>query len=166
MEKDRGTMDNNLVEQHSSSRRSALLFGGAALAGALLASKASAQSTVTDTDILNFALNLEYLEAQFYTLAATGMTLQQAGIGTAGGSGAAAGSVVVKANPMVPFSTPLLQQFATEVMMDEQNHALHSRDWKGVMRRYYAMSFGERYIWGVTAGILRNLYERMYGVER
>jgi 8-oxo-dGTP pyrophosphatase MutT (NUDIX family) len=48
-------------------------------------------------------------------------------------------------------------------LMDAQNHALHSRDWKGVTRRYYAMPFGERYIWGVTAGILRNLYERIYG---
>ncbi|HEY6992602.1 MAG TPA: CoA pyrophosphatase, partial [Xanthobacteraceae bacterium] len=38
-------------------------------------------------------------------------------------------------------------------LMDAQNHALHSRDWKGVTRRYYAMPFGERYIWGVTAGI-------------
>jgi 8-oxo-dGTP pyrophosphatase MutT (NUDIX family) len=47
-------------------------------------------------------------------------------------------------------------------LMDAQNHALHSRDWKGVVRKYYAMPFGERYIWGVTAGILRNLYERIY----
>jgi 8-oxo-dGTP pyrophosphatase MutT (NUDIX family) len=47
-------------------------------------------------------------------------------------------------------------------LMDVQNHALHSREWKGVTRRYYAMPFGERYIWGVTAGILRNLYERIY----
>jgi 8-oxo-dGTP pyrophosphatase MutT (NUDIX family) len=47
-------------------------------------------------------------------------------------------------------------------LMDAQNHALHSRDWNGVIRRYYAMPFGERYIWGVTAGILRNLYERVY----
>jgi 8-oxo-dGTP pyrophosphatase MutT (NUDIX family) len=47
-------------------------------------------------------------------------------------------------------------------LMDVQNHALHSRDWKGVVRRYYAIPFGERYIWGVTAGILRNLYERVY----
>jgi hypothetical protein len=46
--------------------------------------------------------------------------------------------------------------------MDARNHALHSRDWNGVTRRYYAMPFGERYIWGVTAGILRNLYERIY----
>ena len=47
-------------------------------------------------------------------------------------------------------------------LMDAQNHALHSRDWKGVRGSYYAMPFGERYIWGVTAGILRNLYERIY----
>jgi hypothetical protein len=31
-----------------------------------------------------------------------------------------------------------------------------------VTRRYYAMRFADRYIWGVTAGILRNLYERIY----
>jgi 8-oxo-dGTP pyrophosphatase MutT (NUDIX family) len=48
-------------------------------------------------------------------------------------------------------------------LMDAQNHALHSRDWNGIERRYYAMPFGERYIWGVTAGILRNLYETVYG---
>jgi 8-oxo-dGTP pyrophosphatase MutT (NUDIX family) len=47
-------------------------------------------------------------------------------------------------------------------LMDAQNHSLRSREWKGVTRRYYAMPFGERYIWGVTAGILRNLYERLY----
>jgi len=47
-------------------------------------------------------------------------------------------------------------------LMDVQNHALHSRDWKGITRKYYVMPFGERYIGGVTAGILRNLYERIY----
>jgi len=47
-------------------------------------------------------------------------------------------------------------------LMDAQNHSLRSREWKGVTRRYYAMPFGDRYIWGVTAGILRNLYERIY----
>jgi 8-oxo-dGTP pyrophosphatase MutT (NUDIX family) len=47
-------------------------------------------------------------------------------------------------------------------LMDPQNHLLRSREWKGVTRKYYAMPFGERYIWGVTAGILRNLYERIY----
>jgi hypothetical protein len=105
------------------SRRSAILLGGAALAGLALSRRtASAQATVTDTDILNFALNLEFLEAQFYTLATTGMTLDQAGFSTKGGDGSAGGAVTVKANPKVNFVTPLLQQFAAEVAMDEQNH--------------------------------------------
>ncbi len=47
-------------------------------------------------------------------------------------------------------------------LMRESNHQRHSREWQGMTRTYYAMPFGERYIWGVTAGILRNLYERIY----
>ena len=47
-------------------------------------------------------------------------------------------------------------------VMDIANHQRHSRDWQGMTRHYYAISFGERYIWGVTAGILRNLHERIY----
>jgi 8-oxo-dGTP pyrophosphatase MutT (NUDIX family) len=48
-------------------------------------------------------------------------------------------------------------------LMEPDNHQRHSREWKGMTRSYYAMPFGERYIWGVTAGILRNMYERLYG---
>jgi 8-oxo-dGTP pyrophosphatase MutT (NUDIX family) len=47
-------------------------------------------------------------------------------------------------------------------LMTPANHKLHSRDWNGMKRTFYAMPFGERYIWGATAGILRNLYERIY----
>lgn len=48
-------------------------------------------------------------------------------------------------------------------LMEPVNHQRHSRIWKeGIERHYYAMPFGERYIWGITAGILRNLYERIY----
>jgi 8-oxo-dGTP pyrophosphatase MutT (NUDIX family) len=47
-------------------------------------------------------------------------------------------------------------------LMTPENHHRHSRDWNGIVRHYYAMPFQERYIWGVTAGILRNLYERLY----
>jgi 8-oxo-dGTP pyrophosphatase MutT (NUDIX family) len=47
-------------------------------------------------------------------------------------------------------------------VMDEANHRRASRDWKGVTRHYYEMPYQQRYIWGVTAGILRNLYEKIY----
>ena len=47
-------------------------------------------------------------------------------------------------------------------LMAPENHQRHSRDWNGLTRHFYAMPFGERYIWGATAGILRNLYERLY----
>jgi 8-oxo-dGTP pyrophosphatase MutT (NUDIX family) len=47
-------------------------------------------------------------------------------------------------------------------LMGPENHQQHSREWRGMMRTYYAMPFGDRYIWGVTAGILRNLYVRLY----
>jgi 8-oxo-dGTP pyrophosphatase MutT (NUDIX family) len=50
-----------------------------------------------------------------------------------------------------------------DFLMGPENHQRHSRDWKGIQRQYYAIPYQERYIWGVTAGILRNLYERLYG---
>ncbi len=48
-----------------------------------------------------------------------------------------------------------------EFLMEPENHQHQSREWKGVTRRYYAMPYEDRHIWGVTAGILRNLYERI-----
>lgn len=42
--------------------------------------------------------------------------------------------------------------------LDERNHRIDSRVWQGRERRYYAMPFGERYIWGATAGMLKNLH--------
>lgn len=47
-------------------------------------------------------------------------------------------------------------------LMNLDNVERHSRDWQGMTRHYYAITFGERYIWGVTAGILRNMYDRIY----
>ena len=46
-------------------------------------------------------------------------------------------------------------------LMDPVNHQVHSKEFRGMERSYYAMPFAERYIWGATAGILRVLYERI-----
>lgn len=47
-------------------------------------------------------------------------------------------------------------------LMNPANHQKLSRDWQGRRRYFYAMPFGERYIWGVTAGIIRSLYETVF----
>jgi len=47
-------------------------------------------------------------------------------------------------------------------LMTSGNHQRKTRDWNGIQREYYAMAFENRYIWGITAGILRNLYERVF----
>ncbi|WP_336485412.1 CoA pyrophosphatase [Methylobacterium nigriterrae] len=46
-------------------------------------------------------------------------------------------------------------------LMDPARYELKSRLWQGRTRHFYALPFGERMIWGVTAGILHNLYERI-----
>jgi 8-oxo-dGTP pyrophosphatase MutT (NUDIX family) len=47
-------------------------------------------------------------------------------------------------------------------LMDPANHQVHSKEFRGIARSYYAMPFADRYIWGATAGILRVLYERIW----
>jgi 8-oxo-dGTP pyrophosphatase MutT (NUDIX family) len=42
--------------------------------------------------------------------------------------------------------------------LDAQNHRIDSRIWQGHERRFYAMPYGDRYIWGATAGMLKNLH--------
>lgn len=47
-------------------------------------------------------------------------------------------------------------------VMNPDNHRRESRVWQGKERFYYSMPFEEHHIWGVTAGILRVLYERLH----
>ena len=46
-------------------------------------------------------------------------------------------------------------------LLDASNHQTQSRVWNGQTRYFYAMPYHQRYIWGVTAGIIRALYERL-----
>jgi hypothetical protein len=69
---------------------------------------------LTDADYLNFALNLEYLEASYYLIAATGTGLSAADSGS--GSGAVTGGT------QVPFTSKIQQEYAYEIAQDELNH--------------------------------------------
>lgn len=118
-----------LDEMIVSSRRRMMAMGGTALAGLLFAGtpKADAQTTLTDVDYLNFALNLEYLEAQFYTLANSGQTIDQLGIGIGPGTTpTGGGTVTVKptgvASCKVPFAIPAVANYAIEIAGEERKH--------------------------------------------
>jgi 8-oxo-dGTP pyrophosphatase MutT (NUDIX family) len=68
------------------------------------------------------------------------------------------------------FSTKLEPREVLEVfevplsfLMDEANHQKDSREWRGRQRSYYAMPYEGRYIWGATAGMLKNMHSRLFG---
>lgn len=48
-------------------------------------------------------------------------------------------------------------------LMDEANHQKDSREWRGRTRSFYAIPYEGRYIWGATAGMLKNMHTRLYG---
>ena len=107
----------------SSGRRGLLrnIGMGAALAGVTsmgLPRKAEAAEVagVTDTDILNFALNLEYLEAEYYLMAVYGKGLPKTDITGAGQIGAVSGGEKVN------FNNALMREYASEIAVDEFNH--------------------------------------------
>lgn len=119
------------VEQSAPNRRGLLKAigmtgvgaGAAVLSGSQLA---MAQSSVTDLDVLNFALNLEYLEAEFYSVATRGMTIDQLGIPITGSGrpGATTGG------GKVPFGIQpfMIGQIAYEIAHHERLHVRLLRD--------------------------------------
>ena len=81
---------------------------------------------MTDADILNFALNLEYLEAEFYTVVVTGKTLEESGfeVSGTGTDGPTTGG------SKVTFTGTLRSQLAmtfNSIMVDEQEHVKYIR---------------------------------------
>lgn len=111
--------------QIPSSRRSFFRsLGASAIGSASLLTgftPAIAQSTVTDADVLNFALNLEYLEAQFYYFAAFGEGLPASLLGGTGTQGPVTGG------RRVNFTDPLVRQYAVEIAQDERAHVAFLR---------------------------------------
>lgn len=65
----------------------------------------------------------------------------------------------------VPHAREVADVFETPLsfLMDAANHERHEREFRGALRAYYAMPHNGRYIWGATAGMIKALYDRLYG---
>ena len=49
-----------------------------------------------------------------------------------------------------------------DFLMNPDNHQQHTAFWRGRQRSYYAMPYDGHYIWGATAGMLKNMYDRVF----
>lgn len=91
-------------------------FAAASGFGLFTPKRAQAAGAPSDADILNFALNLEYLEAEYYLFAVNGTGLSDADINGVGTTGNVIGGAAV------PFTTSAIRQYATTIAEDEQGH--------------------------------------------
>lgn len=98
---------------------------GDMVADAATATTTTTESGPSDSSILNFALNLEYLEAEFYLRGATGEGLPDGMVGGTGKCGQVSGG------RQVDFRSPLVRNIAREIAMDEQAHVAFLRDTLG-----------------------------------
>ena len=105
-----------------------MVLGAAAVGGAFAFTSAADAQAVGDNDVLNFALNLEYLEANFYYYAVFGTPIPATsitGVGTAVPANTAArsdGTLYNAGARAVVFQDPIVGQYAREIVADELAH--------------------------------------------
>jgi len=104
-----------LMKRAGAGAAGAAVFAGMGGAVEVGTARSASAATYTDADILNFALNLEYLEAEYYLRAVTGSGLSAALVGSSGG-------VVVPSSTLVPFQTTALAYYAQRIANDELAH--------------------------------------------
>ncbi len=100
----------------------------ATFASAMGAGQVHAQTAMTDVDtaILNFALNLEYLEGEYYQRAVNGVGL---GASLTRGGGRPGGGV--SGGRQVNFQSSVVRNIASEIANDEKNHVIFIRSTLG-----------------------------------
>ncbi len=106
----------SLVGRIGAGAAGAVVLGAMATGIAAGTSVPAQAQTITDADVLNFALNLEYLEAEFYIRAFLGVGLNASDRDGVGGSG------FVLGGSKVPFQTPAIAAYAQKITIDEVNH--------------------------------------------
>lgn len=60
-----------------------------------------------------------------------------------------------------PFEVAEVFEVPLAFLLDPANHQRHSMHYRGALRNYFAMPYGEYFIWGATAGMIRSLAERL-----
>jgi len=60
-----------------------------------------------------------------------------------------------------PFEVAEIFEVPLAFLLDPANHQRHSLHYRGALRNYFAMPYGEYFIWGATAGMIRSLTERL-----
>ncbi len=117
---------NEILKKKAVSRRNFIAGAGTATAAAMVVGcgdsgtppvTSTPVTAITDNDILNFALNLEYLEAEFYLYAATGKGLSATDALSGAGT-----TIVPSSIAAVNFTSSAIRQYAVEIAQDELNH--------------------------------------------
>jgi len=60
-----------------------------------------------------------------------------------------------------PFEVAEVFEVPLAFLLDPANRQRHSREWRGQLRHYFAMPYGDYFIWGATAGMIVSLAERL-----